>query len=199
MRPVAFCLAALLLCSCGDDVTGPSENQGWSLVSVWGSRGSGPGQFWDIYQFTVDPGSGNVYLPDWGNGRVQYLDREGNFLGEWSPVRGLEHRCQLLGGGLSGESYRLPCGKVWAWRRLYREWGEWGHGSRTVRGAGLDMGSSRRRVAVLDLWADQVQIYGSAAGYLMNGPFRIWPTGTARTSTPWMSPPPGTSCCCPPS
>jgi hypothetical protein len=162
MKLVSFCMAVLLLCSCGDDVTGPSGSQGWSLVSVWGSRGSGPGRFWDLYQFSVDPGSGNVYLPDWGNGRVQYLDREGNFLGEWEiQFEGWSIDVSSQGEVLLGNHTDSRVARYGLDGGYIGEWGEWGTGPGQFEELAWIRVLPDGRVAVLDLWADQVQVYGN--------------------------------------
>ena len=48
----------------------------------WGSEGSGEGQFVRPSQIAVDS-SGNVYVADGGNDRIQKFDSSGNFLATW--------------------------------------------------------------------------------------------------------------------
>ena len=56
-----------------------------TFLTAWGSAGSGNGQFsiytgpWDV---AVD-GSGNVYVADTGNHRIQKFDANGTFLTTW--------------------------------------------------------------------------------------------------------------------
>ena len=52
------------------------------FVLGWGSSGSGDGQFDGASGIAVD-GSGNVYVTDWLNHRVQKFDGEGTFLTKW--------------------------------------------------------------------------------------------------------------------
>ncbi|MEO7190484.1 MAG: 6-bladed beta-propeller [Vicinamibacterales bacterium] len=47
------------------------------FIRTWGSRGSGPGQFSALRGIAVD-GSGNVYVADSGNKRIQVFDGDGN-------------------------------------------------------------------------------------------------------------------------
>jgi len=83
MKRMLLFSAALLALSCGDDTAGPTGGQDWAVFSVWGSRGSAGGQFGDILQFAVAPVSGDVYLADRDNERVQYLSDDGTYLGAW--------------------------------------------------------------------------------------------------------------------
>ena len=57
-----------------------------SLLAKWGSSGSGEGQLASPRGIAVD-GSGNVYVVDAGNNRIQVFSTEGEFLRKWSEVR----------------------------------------------------------------------------------------------------------------
>ncbi|HJS44990.1 MAG TPA: peptidyl-alpha-hydroxyglycine alpha-amidating lyase family protein [Rhizomicrobium sp.] len=48
------------------------------FVKSWGSRGNADGQFKTAHAIAVDA-SGNVYVGDHGNGRIQVFDNDGNF------------------------------------------------------------------------------------------------------------------------
>ena len=48
-------------------------------LKSWGERGNGPGQFNTPHSIATDA-SGNVYVADRGNRRIQVFDGEGNFL-----------------------------------------------------------------------------------------------------------------------
>ncbi len=59
-----------------------------TFVTKWGSLGSGDGQFYAAVGVAVD-GSGNVYVTDSCNARVQKFDSSGAFLTKWgSPGTG---------------------------------------------------------------------------------------------------------------
>ena len=49
----------------------------------WGSFGAGPGQFELVHSIAIGP-EGNVYVADRENGRLQWFDQSGKYLGEWN-------------------------------------------------------------------------------------------------------------------
>ena len=55
------------------------------LLAEWGSEGSGDGQFQFPSGIAVD-GSGNVYMTDGGNNRVQVFSASGEFLRKWGSA-----------------------------------------------------------------------------------------------------------------
>jgi DNA-binding beta-propeller fold protein YncE len=57
------------------------------FVSGWGSYGSGDGQFYNPGRIAVDP-SGNVFVGDFGNNRIEKFDANGNFLMAWGSFGG---------------------------------------------------------------------------------------------------------------
>jgi sugar lactone lactonase YvrE len=66
-------------------------------VKVWGSAGSGPGQFQIPHGIAND---GKVlYVADRGNARVQRFDFDGRYLGEWTHL-GRPFALKLTGGAL---------------------------------------------------------------------------------------------------
>jgi DNA-binding beta-propeller fold protein YncE len=50
-------------------------------VTEWGSRGDGPGQFNNAHGIAIGPDN-NIYVADRENGRIQWFDLQGKFLGE---------------------------------------------------------------------------------------------------------------------
>ena len=50
---------------------------------MWGSKGSGDGQFDDPAAVAVDPGTNKVYVADPRNSRIQVFDSDGKFLTKW--------------------------------------------------------------------------------------------------------------------
>jgi DNA-binding beta-propeller fold protein YncE/cbb3-type cytochrome oxidase subunit 3 len=53
------------------------------VLSNWGSKGSGDGQFNDPTSIAVDSTNGKVYVADPTNKRIQVFDQNGNFLTKW--------------------------------------------------------------------------------------------------------------------
>lgn len=53
-----------------------------SFLTMWGSQGSDPGQLQDAMTLAVTPG-GDVYVADFGNGRIQQFTSTGNFVRAW--------------------------------------------------------------------------------------------------------------------
>jgi len=51
-------------------------------VREWGKRGAGPGEFNTAHSIAVSP-QGNVYVADRENGRLQWFDPQGKYLGEF--------------------------------------------------------------------------------------------------------------------
>jgi DNA-binding beta-propeller fold protein YncE len=56
---------------------------GGSKMREWGKRGSGPGEFQVVHAIAVSP-QGNVYVADRENGRLQWFNPQGQFLGQWT-------------------------------------------------------------------------------------------------------------------
>jgi tripartite motif-containing protein 71 len=54
----------------------------YQFVTKWGSYGGGNGQFYSSHGVAVDS-SGNVYVADGGNNRIQKFDSNGTFLTKW--------------------------------------------------------------------------------------------------------------------
>ena len=53
-----------------------------AFCTMWGSYGQGPGQFdWPL-GVAVDA-SGNVYVTDWGNHRIQVFTSSGEYITQW--------------------------------------------------------------------------------------------------------------------
>jgi DNA-binding beta-propeller fold protein YncE len=54
------------------------------VLAVWGSKGTGDGQFNDPTSVAVDPTTNKVYVADPINKRIQVFDSNGKFLTKWS-------------------------------------------------------------------------------------------------------------------
>ena len=58
------------------------NSSSYSLISKWGSKGTGDGQLMYPHSIAVDS-LGNVYVTDTGNKRVQKFDSNGKFITKW--------------------------------------------------------------------------------------------------------------------
>ena len=54
------------------------------VLAVWGTKGTGDGQFNDPTSVAVDPKTKKVYVADPRNRRIQVFDSDGKFLTKWS-------------------------------------------------------------------------------------------------------------------
>ena len=68
--------------------SGPPSIQtanGYSFIKKWGANGTGDGQFNSPNDVAVDS-SGNVYVADAGNDRIQKFNSNGTFITKWGSV-----------------------------------------------------------------------------------------------------------------
>jgi tripartite motif-containing protein 71 len=61
-------------------------NNNGTLISMWGSSGSGPGQFNSPIGIDEDESKQNVYVTDIGNNRVERFTSNGVFVGQWGSL-----------------------------------------------------------------------------------------------------------------
>jgi peptidylamidoglycolate lyase len=52
-------------------------------LNEWGKKGSAPGEFNLVHSIALSP-KGEVFVADRENGRVQWFDQKGKFLGQWT-------------------------------------------------------------------------------------------------------------------
>lgn len=76
---VTLCLAALASCL----VTAVALADSYQYVTAWGSNGTGNGQFNGIKAIAMDA-SGNLYVADYGNARIEKLSSSGAYLTQWA-------------------------------------------------------------------------------------------------------------------
>ena len=74
----------VVLTHSGSDSVGIYDSTG-GVVQLWGSNGTGPGNFDDPRRVDVDA-EGNIYVADYGNERIQKFDSEGIYLEEWNTL-----------------------------------------------------------------------------------------------------------------
>ena len=81
MRQVIVLAAVVLLCA---TVTGVAGADTYTFSGMWGSLGTGEGQFSTPLGIALDTDS-SVYVADTNNGRIQVFSRDGTYLRQW-PV-----------------------------------------------------------------------------------------------------------------
>ena len=76
--------AVILMGSINGNAFGSTQqgNNPYSLIAIWGSEGTGDGQFDRTHGIAIDSAD-NVYLSDMGNFRIQKFDSDGNFITKW--------------------------------------------------------------------------------------------------------------------
>ncbi len=93
--PVALS-SALFILAISSPVSARAQSP--ALLTAWGTVGTGPGQFNLPSGIAVSP-SGDVYVADYGNGRVQRFTHTGVYLGEWSVAEGLPNGIAIDAAG----------------------------------------------------------------------------------------------------
>lgn len=144
-----------------------------NYVSGWGGSGSGNGQFNSPEWVAVDP-SGNVFVADRGNHRIQKFDASGNYLGKWGTNGSGPGQFQNIEGvavGPGGEVYVSDGGndrvQKFTNQGVYvRQWGSTGPGNGQFRSPGPLATDSSGNVYVTDYNNARVQKFTSNGGYL---------------------------------
>ena len=75
----------------------PTPAPSCNFVSKWGSQGTGNGQFNAPFGVAVDP-SGNIYVSDQGNSRVEKFNSNGQFILKWGSSGTGDEQFDLPGG-----------------------------------------------------------------------------------------------------
>jgi len=64
---------------------GAKAGEVYTFAGKWGITGSGDGQLLSPYGIAVDR-SGNIYVADTGNNRIQKYDSKGTFITKWGKA-----------------------------------------------------------------------------------------------------------------
>lgn len=165
-------------------------NSDWSLITKWGSRGSGQGQF----EFPVDiacDSAGNIYVVDIGNNRVQKFDSDGLFLRSWGAEGAGKGEFDNPSGicvDSFDDVYVVDTGnhRIQKFRpdgSFVREWGSYGYGDGRFRYPyGIAVDHHNNQVLVTDNGNSRVQKFtfsGEHAGTIGLDPTEVTPWGIA--------------------
>ena len=152
------------------------------FMGVWGGLGSGPGEFGDPVDVAVD-GTGNVFVTDYNNHRVQKFNSMGTYITEWGGVG----NPTALAVDATGNVY------VADWLNRVRKftndgthlltWGSTGTGDGQFGAPwGIDIGPGGN-VYVCDTYQDRVQVFMPDSTLVS-----VWGvsgTGVGEVSRPW--------------
>lgn len=75
-----------------------ASSQDYSFVKRWGSTGSNDGQFGEPSDLTMDQKTGNIFVSDSGNNRIETFDQDGKLLSSGhTQVKVMVNLCILMG------------------------------------------------------------------------------------------------------
>ena len=166
-----------ILCGIDTSIYGESGNfainYGYEFVLKWGSWGSGDGQFDSPKGVAVDS-SGNVYVADTGNSRIQKFTSNGTLLAQWgSEGTGdgqFDHPYGVAvdssGNVYVADGYNHRIQKFTSGGTFVTKWGSSGSGDSQFScpyGVAVD---SSGNVYVADGWNDRIQKFTSDGTYV---------------------------------
>ena len=161
------------------------------FLTKWGTQGSGDGQFDTPVGVAVDA-SGNVWVADYGNNRIQKFDSSGSFLSKWgsygtgdgqfdSPI-GVA--VDASGTVYVAELYNHRIQKFDSNGTFLAKWGTWGSGDGQFdrpRGVAVDASGN---VYVADTYNHRIQKFGSTLTTVFADGFETGDTSVWSLSVP---------------
>jgi sugar lactone lactonase YvrE len=144
-------------------------------IKAWGSEGTGDGQFHWPYGIAVDSSTGNVYVADSLNYRIQKFDSNGNFITKWgSEGTGdgqFNHPNSISIDSSTGNVYVAD---TWNDRiqkfdsngNFITKWGSEGTGDGQFNAPYISVDSSRGNVYVLDATNHRIQKFDTSGNFI---------------------------------
>ena len=109
LKVLGFMLMMALLLTPTVFVSSAFAARGHAFGSSFGGKGSGNGQFREPSGVAVSDSSGDVYVVDKGNNRVEYFSSTGTYLGQFNGSGLLFGEGKAAGGG--GLPSEIPTGR----------------------------------------------------------------------------------------
>ncbi len=138
-----------------------------ALVTSWGSAGAGNSQFNAPFGVAVDA-SGNVYVADTNNGRVQKFTAAGAYVAQWGGLVTPYGVCVDNGGHVivaETGGYRIDA--YTSAGALISQWGTQGAGTGQFQLARAVATNATGNVLVLDSGNQRLQVFGTVTSVVM--------------------------------
>ena len=140
------------------------------MITQWGEYGRRDGRMIYPQGIAVDSSSGNVYVADTGNNRIQVFSSNGAFIGEWGRYGGREGNMRSptdVALDQEGNVYVADTGnnriQVFSSNgTVITEWGRYGSRGGNMRSPqGIAVDSSSGNVYVADTGNNRIQVFSS--------------------------------------
>ena len=163
-----------LLEGCSRRTTQPTApRESYQLVTAWGDSGTGNGQFWIPWGVAVDA-SGDVYISDAGNHRIQKFNSSGSYLAQWGDSGSANGQFDFpkhVAVDSSGDVYVVDCGNYrvqkFAGNGAYlTQWGTYGTGNGQFSGPWGVAADRTGNVYVTDSNGRRVEKFSSTGAFL---------------------------------
>ncbi len=170
-----------------DLLAGTGGGTNFTFDKKWGSKGSGDGQLSYPMGIATDS-SGNVYVADHQNWRVQVFDSSGNFLTNWGSYGTGNGQFRFVYGiavDASGNVYTADQNRIQVFDssgNFLRTWGSYGTGNGQFINPHSVTTDSSGNVYVADHSNHRVQVFDSSGNFLRK--FGSYGTGNGQFQYP---------------